>query len=357
MSDQPRHLALIMDGNGRWAQARGKNRFFGHKKGAEVAQNIVEHCIRNTNIKYLTLYAFSTENWARPREEINFLFHILNVHLEKKSQILIDNNVVLKTIGDLTPLPHSLKQRIKKMKLATQSNTGLVLTLGLNYGGRQEVIEATNRFIQENPGKPISEDLMSFYLKTDELPHPDFIIRTSGEMRLSNFMVWQAAYTELYFTDTLWPDFKFQELQKALNHFAQRQRRFGSVTIEDLKNSKESEESKNSKDSKSFEDSRDSKNFKESKNSENSKSFEDSGDSKILKSPKILKIQRKIREIQRVLKSPKILKIQRILKIREIQRVLKIREKRVLKIREIQRVLKSPILKIQRVLKIREIQK
>ena len=237
MSDQPRHLALIMDGNGRWAQARGKNRFWGHKKGAEVAQNIVEHCVQNTEIEYLTLYAFSTENWSRPKEEIDFLFQLLDTHLEKKSQILIDNNVVLKTIGDLRPLPHSLKKRIDKMKLATKNNTGLVLTLGLNYGGRQEVIEATNRYIQENPGKPISEGLMSFYLKTDELPHPDFIIRTSGEMRLSNFMIWQAAYSELYFTDTLWPDFRFIELEKALEHFAKRQRRFGSLVEEDMKDS------------------------------------------------------------------------------------------------------------------------
>ena len=238
MLNQLRHLALIMDGNGRWAQAHGKNRFWGHKKGAEVAQNIVEHSVQSTNIEYLTLYAFSTENWARPKEEIDFLFKILDVHLEKKGQTLVDNNIVFRTIGDLRPLPHSLKKRIEKIKSTTKSNTGLVLTLGLNYGGREEIIEATNHFIQKNPGKPISQEILSFYLKTDELPHPDFIIRTSGEMRLSNFMIWQAAYAELYFTKTLWPDFSFSELQEAIDHFSQRQRRFGSLVPDNTKDSK-----------------------------------------------------------------------------------------------------------------------
>jgi len=243
MSGHPNHLALIMDGNGRWAQAQGKSRIWGHKKGSEVAQNIIEHCVQSTDIKFLTLYAFSTENWSRPKDEVDFLFKLLDSHLEKKGKTLIENNIVLKTMGDLMPLPYSLKNRIEKMKDATKSNTGLVLTLGLNYGGRQEIINATNRFIKENPGKAISENLLSFYLNTEELPKPDFIIRTSGEMRLSNFMIWEAAYSELYFSETLWPDFRFEELKTLLDNFSQRQRRFGSIsTKQKIGESSESED-------------------------------------------------------------------------------------------------------------------
>jgi undecaprenyl diphosphate synthase len=229
MIDHPSHLALIMDGNGRWAQARGKSRLLGHKKGAEVAQEIVECCIQKSGVKYLTLYAFSTENWSRPKEEIDFLFKLLDSHFDKKSKTLIENNIVLKTIGDLKPLPHSLQKRIESIKKDSFNNTGLVLTLGLNYGGRQEIIEAVNNFTSKNPGKTITDKDLSESLNTNSLPDPDLIIRTSGEMRLSNFMTWQSAYSELYFTKTLWPDFTYEELEIAFKNFSKRQRRFGSI--------------------------------------------------------------------------------------------------------------------------------
>ncbi len=229
MIDHPSHLALIMDGNGRWAQARGKSRLLGHKKGAEVAQDIVEGCIQKSGVKYLTLYAFSTENWSRPKEEIDFLFKLLDSHFDKKSKSLIENNIILKTIGDLKPLPYSLQKRIESIKKDSFNNTGLVLTLGLNYGGRQEIVEAVNGFTANNPGKTITEKELSKSLNTNNLPAPDLIIRTSGEMRLSNFMTWQSAYSELYFTKTLWPDFTYDELELAFDDFSKRQRRFGSV--------------------------------------------------------------------------------------------------------------------------------
>lgn len=229
MTESLKHLALIMDGNGRWAQARGQNRFWGHKKGADTAQMIVEKTIQNTNIKYLTLYAFSTENWSRPKEEVDFLFKLLDSHLEKKSRSLIENNVILKTIGDLKPLPHSLCQRIESIKEKTKNNTGLVLTLGLNYGGKQEIINTVNAFIEEHPGEKLNQDIFEQLINSSKAPNPDLIIRTSGEMRLSNFMIWQSAYSELFFTDTLWPDFTFKELKDVLNEFSKRSRRFGSL--------------------------------------------------------------------------------------------------------------------------------
>ena len=235
MTESLKHLALIMDGNGRWAQARGQNRFWGHKKGADTAQEIVEKTIQHTNIKYLTLYAFSTENWSRPKEEVDFLFKLLDSHLEKKSRSLIENNVILKTIGDLKPLPHSLCKRIESIKEKTKNNTGLVLTLGLNYGGKQEIINTINHFIKESPGKSINQDEFDELINSSKVPDPDLIIRTSGEMRLSNFMIWQSAYSELFFTNTLWPDFTFEELQSVLNQFSTRSRRFGALDSSDLK--------------------------------------------------------------------------------------------------------------------------
>lgn len=230
MSESLKHLALIMDGNGRWAQARGQNRFWGHKKGADVAQEIVEKTVQQTNIKHLTLYAFSTENWSRPREEVDFLFKLLDNHLEKKSKTLIENNIILKTIGDLTPLPHSLCQRIESIKEKTKDNTGLTLTLGLNYGGKQEIISTINTFIEKNPGHKVTQETFEKLISPDPFSNPDLIIRTSGEMRLSNFMIWQSAYSELYFTDTLWPDFTFTELQSVINQFSSRSRRFGALS-------------------------------------------------------------------------------------------------------------------------------
>ena len=217
-----------MDGNGRWAQARGKNRFWGHLKGSEVAQSIIEHCALKTNVKFLTLYAFSTENWSRPFDEVSFLFKLLERHLKKKSDYLAANDVRLRVIGNLKQLPESLQQSIGALVKKTSTNKGLNLTLALNYGGRQELLEKVNLHFQNNQGS-LDEKSLDKLMLSDGIPEPDYIIRTSGEQRLSNFMLWQAAYSELYFTKTLWPDFKPQDLDLALESFKNRNRRFGCV--------------------------------------------------------------------------------------------------------------------------------
>lgn len=229
MDSSPKHIALIMDGNGRWAQARNKNRFWGHLKGSEVAQKIVEHCGRNTTIKFLTLYAFSTENWSRPKEEIIFLFKLLERHIKRKQGYLVSQNVRLRVTGDLSALPDDLGKSIKSIVEKTSSNTGLNLILAINYGGRQELVATINRHFEQNK-TPITEDILSSALASGGVPEPDLIIRTSGEQRLSNFMLWQAAYSELYFTKTLWPDFTPEDLDLALKEYQSRTRRFGAVT-------------------------------------------------------------------------------------------------------------------------------
>ncbi|MGH1467451.1 MAG: polyprenyl diphosphate synthase [Bdellovibrionales bacterium] len=228
MSKDPKHIAFIMDGNGRWANSRNKNRFWGHLKGSEVAQKIVEHCAQKTSIEFLTLYAFSTENWSRPEEEVHFLFKLLDRHIRKKQGYLISNNVRLKVIGDLKALPADLQESINSIAQETSTNTGLNLVLALNYGGRQELVSAINTHLATNKG-PLTEETISKALSSDGIPDPDFIIRTSGEQRLSNFMLWQAAYSELYFTNTLWPDFTSKDLDLALQEYQKRNRRFGTA--------------------------------------------------------------------------------------------------------------------------------
>lgn len=226
MSKDPKHIAFIMDGNGRWANSRNKNRFWGHLKGSEVAQRIVEYCAQKTSVEFLTLYAFSTENWSRPKEEVHFLFKLLDRHIRKKQGYLLSNNVRLKVIGDLKALPLDLQESIQNIIQKTSTNTGLNLILALNYGGRQEIVSVVNTHLKENKG-PLTEKIISDALSADGIPDPDFIIRTSGEQRLSNFMLWQAAYSELYFTNTLWPDFKSSDLDLALKEYQKRNRRFG----------------------------------------------------------------------------------------------------------------------------------
>jgi len=228
MTQSPKHVAFIMDGNGRWAEARNKNRFWGHIKGSEVAQTIVEHCSQNTNVDFLTLYAFSTENWSRPLEEVTFLFKLLDRHLKKKSKYLIENNVKLKVIGRLKQLPDDLQKSIECLVNKTQSNTGLNLTLALNYGGKQDLVDKINLHFQ-NSTAPIDEEKIDALMSDDGMPNPDLIIRTSGEQRLSNFMLWQSAYSELYFTKILWPDFTAQNLDDAIEAYQGRDRRFGSI--------------------------------------------------------------------------------------------------------------------------------
>ncbi len=228
MTTTPKHVAFIMDGNGRWAISRNKHRFLGHIKGSKTAQQIVEYCAHKTSIKFLTLYAFSTENWSRSKEEVNFLFKLLDRHIKKKQGYLISNNVCLRVIGDLNPLPLKLKKNILNIVQKTSTNTGLNLVLALNYGGRQELISAINVHIK-NSFVPITEVSLCKILFADGIPEPDYIIRTSGEQRLSNFMLWQSAYAELYFTKTLWPDFRPQDLELALQEYQKRNRRFGTA--------------------------------------------------------------------------------------------------------------------------------
>lgn len=239
MIKYPKHLAVIMDGNGRWAEKRGRSRFWGHIKGTEVAQSIIEYCAKETKVEFLTLYAFSTENWSRPEEEVSFLFKLLERHLLKKRKKLIESNVQLKTIGDLEPLPNGLKEQIDSLSKETKENTGLNLTLALNYGGRQEIINSMNSLIKE--AKDLSNETQFSEIDISRkilsmgggLPDPDLIIRTSGEKRISNFLLWQSAYSEFYFSDTLWPDFKTDDLEKAFLNFSNRERRFGGLTLED----------------------------------------------------------------------------------------------------------------------------
>ena len=227
--NSPKHVALIMDGNGRWANARRKNRFWGHLKGSEVAQSIVEHCSQKTNVEFLTLYAFSTENWSRPQEEVNFLFKLLERHLRKKQAYLISNNVKLKVIGELSALPEDLQKSINDLIAKTSTNTGLNLVLALNYGGRQEIVSKINKYFSQSK-EPLTEKLVCALMSAqNEIPEPDMIIRTSGEQRLSNFMLWQSAYSELYFTDVLWPDFTPKDFDLALSNYQSRTRRFGKA--------------------------------------------------------------------------------------------------------------------------------
>lgn len=228
-TNSPKHIALIMDGNGRWASSHNKSRFWGHLKGSDVAQKIIEHCAKKTSIEFLTLYAFSTENWSRPKEEVDFLFKLLDRHIRKKQGYLINNNVRLRIIGNLAPLPFKLKESINNIVEKTSGNTGLNLVLALNYGGRQELVSAINQHFNTCK-KPITESILCDSLSSRGIPEPDYIIRTSGEQRLSNFMLWQSAYSELYFTRTLWPDFTPQDLDLALIDYQLRNRRFGMVT-------------------------------------------------------------------------------------------------------------------------------
>jgi undecaprenyl diphosphate synthase len=229
----PQHIAVIMDGNGRWAQKRGLPRIYGHKAGVNAVREVIK-ASGEIGIKYLTLYAFSTENWKRPKEEVNFLMDLLVEYLSKEVDELNKNNVVLKFIGDITKLPEKCQLEIERSEKLTRGNTGLVVNIALNYGGRDEIVKATRSICEKvlkgelMPGE-ISEEVISRHLYTAFQPDPDLIIRTSGEKRLSNFLLWQSAYSELWFTDVLWPDFKRKHLLEALLYYQTRKRRFGGV--------------------------------------------------------------------------------------------------------------------------------
>jgi undecaprenyl diphosphate synthase len=223
----PRHVAIIMDGNGRWAINRGLPRVAGHKRGVETVRRITEEC-RQIGIKVLTLYAFSDENWGRPKEEVGFLMDMLGSFLKAEIATMKSNGIRFRTIGRTERLPATVRKWLEKATAETAHNTGMILNLALSYGGRGEILEAVKRMHDAGVNaKLLNDEIFSSYLDTGGLPDPDLIIRTSGEKRISNFLLWQAAYAELYFTDTLWPDFSEKELHSALIDYQGRQRRFG----------------------------------------------------------------------------------------------------------------------------------
>jgi undecaprenyl diphosphate synthase len=228
----PRHVAIIMDGNGRWATRRGLPRIAGHKKGADTVRRVSDLSAR-LGIEVLTLYAFSDENWGRPTEEVSFLMDMLVQYLQAELATMQKNGLRFRTIGRTDRLPQAVQEWIARAKAETAGNAGMTLNLALSYGGRGEIIEAVKRLLSLN-GAPreITEQSLTEHLDTAGLPDPDLIIRTSGERRISNFLLWQAAYAELYFTDTLWPDFEERDLLLALLDFQRRERRFGLTSAQ-----------------------------------------------------------------------------------------------------------------------------
>jgi undecaprenyl diphosphate synthase len=225
----PHHLAIIMDGNGRWAKARGKPRHEGHRAGTENLRRTLRACTE-FGVKILTIYAFSTENWGRPPTEVAFLMNILESVIDRELADLNANGVQLRHLGHLDKLQKSLQRKVQEAVAITRNNDRLILNVAFNYGGRDDIIQAVKRIIADGiPADQVDETLMGYYLSTAGLPDPDLIVRTSGEFRVSNFLIWQGAYAEYYVTPTYWPDFDREELRKALFSYSQRQRRFGLV--------------------------------------------------------------------------------------------------------------------------------
>lgn len=232
MSETPRHIAIIMDGNGRWAKQRNLPKIAGHKKGAESVKKAIEACVEN-NVSYLTLYAFSSENWSRPKDEVDGLMELLAFYLGKELKQLHKKNIKLLVIGDKNRLNKDVLQKISSAEELTQNNTSLTLIIALSYGSRCEIVNAaksiaTKTLSGELDISDINESVFSENLYTSNIPDPDLLIRTSGELRLSNFLLWQMAYTELCFLDVLWPDFEKKHVAIALEEFKNRERRFGS---------------------------------------------------------------------------------------------------------------------------------
>lgn len=225
----PQHVGFIMDGNGRWARQRGLPRLAGHRAGAENLRRVLRAC-GEWGIKYVTIYAFSTENWGRPREEVEGLFHLMDQFIDRELPELMKNGIQVRHIGRMDGVPEELQRKIRKVLEATKHNDQLILCVAFNYGGRAEIVDAVRRLIADGV-KPeqVDEELLSSYLYTAGIPDPDLIIRTGGEMRLSNFLLWQSAYAEYYSTPTYWPDFDEEELYKALLDYSRRERRFGLI--------------------------------------------------------------------------------------------------------------------------------
>jgi undecaprenyl diphosphate synthase len=228
----PRHIAVIMDGNGRWAQKRHLPRVAGHRRGTQSARTTIETCAR-LHVEALTLYAFSVENWRRPKAEIEFLMQLLREYLRKEMPLIQENNIRMRFLGRPDELPNGVQRDTHEAMEATAKNTGMVLSIALNYGGRAEIVDAMNAILTERNGhgapEPVTEDQISSHLYTADLPDPDLLIRTSGEMRVSNFLLWQIAYAEIFVTDTLWPDFHRQRLLEALLDYQRRERRYGGI--------------------------------------------------------------------------------------------------------------------------------
>ncbi len=230
-SDNPKHIAIIMDGNGRWAQKRLMPRIMGHHAGVRAVRKIVEFCAKS-NVEVLSLFAFSSENWRRPKDEVNLLMELFMATLQSEVNKLDNNNIRLKIIGDKTAFSDKLQEKIRAAEQQTENNTGLTLVIAANYGGRWDITQAVQKIVAaiasgEIEEQTISEELINQYLVTADLPEPDLFIRSGGEERISNFLLWQLAYTEFYFTEALWPDFDQQLLEQAVISFKSRQRRFG----------------------------------------------------------------------------------------------------------------------------------
>ncbi|MCX2744541.1 isoprenyl transferase [Mangrovivirga sp. M17] len=233
-SNIPSHIAVIMDGNGRWAKKKGAVRLFGHRNAVNAVRDVTEGCAE-IGVEYLTLYAFSTENWSRPKDEVSGLMELLVSTIRKELKTLTKNNVRLHTIGDTDSLPKKCKRELLEAIERTRENSGLNLILALSYSGRWELTQAMKKIsseVEKGNLKPedINENTIKNNLMTAEFPDPELMIRTSGEMRISNYLLWQSAYTELYFTETLWPDFNKEELAKAILSYQQRERRFGKIS-------------------------------------------------------------------------------------------------------------------------------
>ena len=233
--DVPRHIAIIMDGNGRWAKKRFLPRVAGHKRGVETVREVIKACVE-MGVEYLTLFAFSSENWRRPTDEVSLLMQLFRLALEQEVKKLHKNNIRFKVIGDLARFEPKLVTLIRQAELTTANNTALTLTVAANYGGRWDVMQATHAMLSEHPelAQTFNEHDLAPYLSISYAPEPDLFIRTGGEQRISNFLLWQLAYTELYFTPILWPDFNTEALSLAIRSYQERERRFGR-TSEQLK--------------------------------------------------------------------------------------------------------------------------
>jgi undecaprenyl diphosphate synthase len=234
VNNLPKHIAVIMDGNGRWAKKKGARRIFGHRNAVQAVRDVTE-CSAELGIKYLTLYAFSTENWSRPKEEVEGLMELLVNTIKQEIGTLMDNHVKLKTIGDTSHLPGNCQKNLEWAMNETKGNDGLTLILALSYSGRWEILEAVKQMVSDAKAglletSTINEATFANYLTTSGIPDPELLIRTSGELRLSNFLLWQVAYTELFITPTLWPDFRREHLYEAIWSYQQRERRFGKTS-------------------------------------------------------------------------------------------------------------------------------